>query len=87
MTDETSFTVVLTTIWCELIADPQLFKRGWVRSRDHKAVGAFFLGGFVSRTLIDSIGAAGALGIGTGIRLLIALGWLFAPSKCNLPKC
>lgn len=76
-------TVVLTTIWCELVADPHLYERRWVRSRDHKLLGAFFIffGGFVGRALVDDIGAAGALGIGTGIRVLITLGWLFVPSS------
>ena len=60
-----------------------LFSRRWVKSRDMRIVGAFciFVGGFIGRTLVDQIGAAGALGVGAGIRLLIALSWLFVPSK------
>jgi hypothetical protein len=81
--------VVLTTIWCELFAEPRLFSRRRVNVRDHKILGAscIFLGGFVGRALADSIGAAGALGVGTGIRVVIALGWLFVPSKCSPMKC
>lgn len=78
-------TVVLTTVWCELIADPKLFDiRRMVITRDHKliAVVALFLGGFVSRAILQtSVGSAGTLGIGCGMRVLIAIGWLFVPAK------
>ncbi|KAL5476883.1 hypothetical protein ACEPAI_3069 [Sanghuangporus weigelae] len=76
-------TVVLTTVWCELLADPKLFRKGFVITRDHKflAVFALFLGGFVGRAILDQVGSAGAFGVGTGIRVLIALGWLFVPAK------
>lgn len=76
--------VVLTTVWCELMADPRLFDvRHWVVTRDHKLIAALalFVGGFVGRALVDQIGAAGALGVGTGIRVLIALSWVFVPGK------
>ncbi|KAG2129653.1 uncharacterized protein EDB93DRAFT_1323428, partial [Suillus bovinus] len=74
--------VVLTTTWCELMADPKLFHiRRIVISRDHKimAIASLFLGGFIGRVLIDSIGSAATLGIGTGIRLIISIWWLFIP--------
>ena len=76
-------TVVLTTVWCELMADPKLFRAKWVLTRDHKfiAVLALFLGGFIGRALIDKIGSAGTFGVGTGIRVLIAISWLFVPAK------
>lgn len=75
--------VVLTTVWIELMADPKLFFRKKVITRDHKliAAGALFLGGFVSRSILDKIGADSALGVGAGIRLLITLSWLFVPGK------
>jgi len=76
-------TVVLTTIWCELMADPKFFALKHVPSRDHKAISIFslFLGGFVSRALIDKIGSPWTLGIGAFIRLLIAFSWIPAPAK------
>ncbi|KAI0825920.1 hypothetical protein BC629DRAFT_1254253, partial [Irpex lacteus] len=77
-------TIVLTTVWCELMADPNLFRLNrWVISRDHKVIGivALFVGGFVSRAILQAIGSAGTLGIGTGIRVLIAVWWLFVPGK------
>ena len=77
-------TVVLTSVWCELMADPKLFNlRKRIISRDHKilAIFALFLGAFVSRLILAEIGSAGALGVATGIRLLLAFGWLFVPSK------
>lgn len=77
-------TVVLTTTWCELMADPKLFDiRRIVISRDHKilAIVSLFLGGFIGRVLIDIVGSAGTLGIGAGIRLLISVWWAFVPEK------
>jgi hypothetical protein len=77
-------TVVLTTVWVELMADPDLFRfRRFVITRDHKliAVAALFLGGFTSRALVDQIGAAGALGVGTGVRLCVTLSWMFIPGE------
>lgn len=68
------------------MADPALFNfRHKVITRDHKLIAAFclFFGGFVGRALLGSIGAAGALGIGTGLRLLIAISWLFVPAKAD----
>jgi len=82
-------TVVLTTVWCELMADPKLFQfNRFVISRDHKVIAilCLFLGGFIGRALIDQIGAAGTLGVGTGIRFIIAIWWLFVPGKVNGKK-
>ena len=74
--------VVLTTIWCELAADPKLFERRRIRSRDHRLIAAscIFLGAFLGCALINQIGAAGALGVGTGIRFLIAVAWMMVPA-------
>ncbi|KAG2366164.1 hypothetical protein BDR07DRAFT_1396750 [Suillus spraguei] len=77
-------TVVLTTTWCELMTDPQLFNiRRLVASRDHKilAIGFLFLGGFLGRALLDRIGSAGTLGVGAGLRFIVSLSWLFVPGK------
>lgn len=75
--------VVLTTIWVELMSDPRLFNfRQKVISRDHKALAAIalFIGGFTSRSILQTIGAAATLGIGAGLRLLITLSWIFVPA-------
>jgi len=81
---------VLTSVWCELVADPKLFNlRKAVISRDHKvlAIFALFLGAFLGRAILGGIGSAGALGVATGIRLLLAFGWLLVPSKsAGLPS-
>lgn len=77
-------TVVLTTTWCELMTDPQLFDiRRLVISRDHKimAIGSLFVGGFLGRALLDAIGSAGTLGVGTGLRFIVSIWWLFVPAK------
>ncbi|KAJ8585546.1 hypothetical protein M405DRAFT_796691 [Rhizopogon salebrosus TDB-379] len=77
-------TVVLTTTWCELMADPKLFEfRKLVISRDHKimAIGSLFLGGFLGRALLDAVGSAGTLGVATGLRFIISIWWLFVPAK------
>ena len=74
--------VVLTTLWAELMGDPDLFRRKHVKSRDHRllAVLAFFLGGMLGRGVLNHIGSAAVYGIATGLRVLIALSWLFIPS-------
>ncbi|KAK7457854.1 hypothetical protein VKT23_010199 [Stygiomarasmius scandens] len=76
-------TIVLTTVWVELITDPKLFMHKRVKTRDHKliAAGSLFLGAFVSRAILAQAGARGALGVATGIRLLVSLSWLFVPAK------
>jgi hypothetical protein len=77
-------TVVLTTVWCELMSDPKLFVvNRRVITRDHKVIAVFalFLGGFVGRALIDQIGSAGTLGVGAGIKVLISLSWMWIPGK------
>jgi hypothetical protein len=87
--------VVLTTIWCELVAEPHLFYLRRVPTRDRRLVGvAFsFLGGFVGRALVDQVGPRGhrsscsrgsRLGIPkqTSKTVAFALFWL-----CQTPAC
>ncbi|KZP11461.1 hypothetical protein FIBSPDRAFT_922152 [Athelia psychrophila] len=78
-------TIVLTTTWCELMTEPSLFKRGFYPARDHKilAIVVLFIGGFTGRCLVDQIGSAGTLGVGCGIRFLIALSWYFVKGKAT----
>jgi hypothetical protein len=87
---ETPFsgTLVLTTVWCELLSDPKLYCREWVNTRDSKLITAMsiFLGGLTGKTIADEIGAAGALGIGTGFRILIAFSWMLVPGRQIRPK-
>ncbi|KAJ7056219.1 hypothetical protein C8F01DRAFT_1157135 [Mycena amicta] len=77
-------TIVLTTVWVELVTDPRLFNlRQKVITRDHKLIAAIalFAGAFVARAILASAGAAAALGVGAGVRLLIALSWIVVPGK------
>jgi len=76
-------TIVLTTVWCELMGDPKLFVARPVTTRDHKmiAIAALFIGGFCSRAILQAIGSPASLGIGAGIRVVIALSWFFVPAK------
>lgn len=78
-------TVVLTAVWVELMADPQLFSRRKNASRDHKmlALITLFAGAVAARLLVERIGAAGALGFGAGIRLFVSAGWCFVRGKGN----
>jgi len=81
-------TIVLTTIWVEIMSDPRLFNlRRRVVSRDHKTLAALalFIGGFCGRALLGKIGSAGALGIGVGFRLLITISWIFVRGKSPSP--
>jgi hypothetical protein len=77
-------TIVLTTVWVELMSDPRLFKlKQKVTTRDHKLFAAvgLFLGAFVGRALLGKIGAAATLGVGVGFRVLIAISWIFVQGK------
>ncbi|KAF7334298.1 Aldedh domain-containing protein [Mycena sanguinolenta] len=78
-----STTVVLTAVWIELMADPQLFYRRNIASRDHKviALGSLFCGAVAARLLTGYVGAAAVLGFGAGIRLFVAAGWCFVRGK------
>ncbi|KAF7798510.1 hypothetical protein EIP86_009731 [Pleurotus ostreatoroseus] len=80
-------TILVTVFWCDLAADPKLFKlKNPARDRKLFAMAALFLGGFVARVILQKTGAPSALGVGTGIRFLMAIGWLFAPaSKTSKP--
>ncbi|KAB5593814.1 hypothetical protein CTheo_2783 [Ceratobasidium theobromae] len=74
--------VVLTTIWVQFVGEPKLFQPHKVKQRDHKAVAilGLVLGGMIGRALINVIGAPWTLGLGAGIRVLIALSWLTIPA-------
>ncbi|KAF7348559.1 Aldedh domain-containing protein [Mycena venus] len=77
-------TIVLTTVWVELVTDPRLFNlRQKVITRDHKLIAAvaLFGGAFAGRAILAQIGAAGALGVGAGVRVLITLSWIVIPGK------
>lgn len=73
-------TVVLTTVWCELMVEPNLFKLcRLVKYRDIRVIAAasLFFGGFAGRAILDKTGAPVALALGVGFRVLIAISWLF----------
>lgn len=76
--------VVLTTVWVELMSDPSLFRlRQRVMTRDHRliAAGSLFLGAFTGRAILGQIGTGGTMGVAVGFRVLITLSWIFVPSK------
>ncbi|KAH0580648.1 hypothetical protein H2248_002132 [Termitomyces sp. 'cryptogamus'] len=80
-------TIVLTTVWVELVSDPRLFEiRQKVESRDHKllAAVALFVGAFSGHALLAKIGSPATLGIAVGFRILIAISWVFIPSENRL---
>ncbi|CAA7268311.1 unnamed protein product [Cyclocybe aegerita] len=77
-------TIVLTTIWIELMCDPKLFRiRQYVVTRDHRLIAAFslFLGAFIGRAILFELGSAATMGIGVGLRMIITFSWLFVPNK------
>jgi len=82
-------TIVLTTVWVELMTDPRLFNlRKRVMSRDHRVIAAIslFVGAFVGRAILGQLGAAATLGIGVGFRVLISFSWIFVPGKPSRPR-
>jgi hypothetical protein len=77
-------TIVLTTVWVELMSDPRLFTlKQRVMTRDHRLIAAvsLFLGAFIGRAILAKLGTGGTLGIGVGFRILICFSWIFVPSK------
>lgn len=71
------------------MADPELFKLRFVKTRDLKVVAvlALFVGGFLGRTFLEKIGSANTFFIGTGLRMLIAMWWLWVQGeKCVREK-
>ncbi|KAF8526560.1 hypothetical protein BU17DRAFT_74110 [Hysterangium stoloniferum] len=81
-------TIVLTTVWCELMAEPKLFRASLVRSRDLKviAVASLFLGGFIGRVLLQKVGDGTTFAIGAGIRVIVALLWFWVPGKPQMSE-
>ncbi|KAJ7512464.1 hypothetical protein B0H11DRAFT_2346746 [Mycena galericulata] len=81
-----STTVVLTAVWVELMTDPHLFRCRRITSRDHKlfALIALFGGALSARLLLGRIGTPATLVFGAGIRLMVAVGWVFVPKKSEL---
>ncbi|EJD44874.1 hypothetical protein AURDEDRAFT_114228 [Auricularia subglabra TFB-10046 SS5] len=76
--------VVLTTIWVQIMSDPKLFslnRRSIARDSRLLAVLFLLIGGIVGRALMNTIGDSSTLAIGAGIRALIAICWLFVPAK------
>ncbi|KAH8828537.1 hypothetical protein DL96DRAFT_1709818 [Flagelloscypha sp. PMI_526] len=80
-------TVVLTSTFVELLSDPHLldFTR-FVYTRECKLAGcaSLAIGAFVARTLMPVVGDGETLAIAAGLRVLVALSWLFVPSVPSL---
>jgi hypothetical protein len=70
------------------MADPKLFHfRQLVETRDHKVLAIFslFVGAFCGRALTQAQGAAVSLGVGAGMRMLIAVSFLLVPVTVRPP--
>jgi hypothetical protein len=70
------------------MADPNLFARRAVISRDHKILGilALFIGAFLGRALLQDQGSAVTLGVGAGLRALIAISFVWVAGKAATVK-
>ncbi|KAK6384797.1 hypothetical protein LTS17_002360 [Exophiala oligosperma] len=84
-------TVVLTSLFCDLMSDPDLFTAGLLQDpdRNRRALGAVFLfcGATVSGALIKtSIGYSGALWIATGVKGCMVMAWLVWSGKRSQVK-
>ncbi|KAK4052588.1 hypothetical protein OIO90_004216 [Microbotryomycetes sp. JL221] len=75
--------VVLTTVFVELVTDPKLFSLKPVKTRDHRvlAIVGLFLGGLFGAALTHTIGAAGTFGVAAGVRVVSAISWGFVPGR------
>jgi len=79
-------TVVLTSLFCDLMSDPDLFTAGLLQDpdRNRRATGAVLLfgGAAISGALMKTgVGYAGALWIATGIKGAMVLAWLLWKPK------
>lgn len=75
--------MVLTTIWVQIMSDPDMLRlnrRSLARDSRLLAVLFLLIGGIVGRALMNTIGDSSTLAIGAGIRVLIAIFWLFVPA-------
>ncbi|KAF8913491.1 hypothetical protein CPB85DRAFT_1219420 [Mucidula mucida] len=75
-------TLPLTTTWVELFGIEGLFKLNCFNTpRDQRLLGvaSVMLGALAARGLVFRLGSPGALGVGAGIRVLIAFSWIFVP--------
>ncbi|KAH8825258.1 hypothetical protein DL96DRAFT_1737862 [Flagelloscypha sp. PMI_526] len=73
--------LVLTTVMVETMGDPKIWHRSNPgRTQRLLALFSLFLGGFVSRALLPYAGAAGCLGIATGLKFFVTVFWLVVPS-------
>jgi len=76
--------VVLTTIWVQIVGDAKLFQLAHhVKSRDYRVftVLAVLVGAIVGRALVNALGAPSTLAIGAAFRVIIAFGWALVPTK------
>lgn len=79
-------TVVLTSLYCDLMSDPNLLTAGLLEDpdRNRRAVSAvaLFVGATIGGALTkSSIGYAGALRIATGVKAAMVLAWLLWKRK------
>lgn len=67
--------LVLTTVWVELVNDPKLFVAKYVKSRDHRIFAVFFafLGGLCSAGIVFASSSAVAFAACTGESRLRAM--------------
>ncbi|KAK7059711.1 Aldedh domain-containing protein [Favolaschia claudopus] len=78
-----STTVVLTSVWIDLMVDPKLFFFKKSKGRDQKVLAllALFFGAFLARLLLGEMGAPAVLTVGAAVRLGIAGAWFFVKGK------
>ncbi|KAL2423926.1 hypothetical protein ABEF95_010001 [Exophiala dermatitidis] len=79
-------TVVLTSLYCDLMSDPQLFTAGLFEDpdRNRRALGAvaLFLGATIGGALVKhDVGYGVALWIATGLKGLMVMAWLLWKPK------
>ncbi|GAA5846644.1 hypothetical protein JCM3766R1_005795 [Sporobolomyces carnicolor] len=75
--------VVLTTVWVELLNSPKIFLLGRNKFRDHRVIAVFavFLGGMCSAGIVFASSSAVAFGVCSGLRIISMFSWLLVPSE------
>lgn len=77
--------VVLTSIYCDLFSDVQLFSARNVERNRRVAAPLLLLGGAVLGGVLarSAIGTAGCLWIAAGLKFLVAVSWFLWPAEQN----
>lgn len=76
-------TVVITSLFCDLMSDAQLFTaaKNDKRNRRLSAALALFLGAIIGGWMLKRVGMASAIWLGASVKIVACLGWTLWKGK------